>query len=117
VLRGAQSCRKPAANDLEWKVDEDGDGQVLPSQALLDHFEGCNRVIGLEAYFGCEVDDEESLDICCQVFLATRMGGVYILRTLELANVPDGLVDGPRVKLSLVQHLRILEVRRLSIHM
>jgi hypothetical protein len=50
--------------DLEGEVDENGEGEVLLLQTLLEQFERSGSVVGGSSKLGDEVDEDESLDVC-----------------------------------------------------
>lgn len=59
---------RPAAGvvaeaDFEGEVDEDGEGHVFLAEALVEEFEVGGGVVGLEADFGDQVDDDDGLDV------------------------------------------------------
>lgn len=59
---------RPAAGvvaeaDFKGEVDEDCEGHVFLAEALVEEFEVGGGVVGLEADFGDEVDDDDGLDV------------------------------------------------------
>ena len=47
-----------AQAELKGKVDEDGEGQIFLREALVEELEIGDGVVGLEADFGNEMDDD-----------------------------------------------------------
>ena len=49
--------------NLKGKVDENGESHVFLAETFVEEFEVCDCVVGLEADFGDEVDDDDALDV------------------------------------------------------
>jgi len=63
-VRRGETRDSPSAENLEREVDENSNSHVFLQQTLLEEFERGDRVVGHEANFGEEVDDDEGLDVC-----------------------------------------------------
>lgn len=64
-----------AQEHLHRKVDEDDQGEFFLLEALVQQLQAGDCIVGLEADFGDQVDDDEGLNV------------------LELQDAPHGLVD------------------------
>jgi hypothetical protein len=83
-------------NPVGPKTDQYSDGEVLASKALLDPHEQGDGVVGLEAEFGDEADGEQDLDVG------------------QLADGPDGLIDGHGVEFVFVENFVVLQPKDVS---
>jgi hypothetical protein len=52
-----------AERDFEGEVDQDGQGEVFLAETFVEEFEVRDGVVGLEADFGDQVDEDEDLDV------------------------------------------------------
>jgi hypothetical protein len=76
--------------DLGPKIDEYSDGEVLPSEAILDPRERGDGVLGLEDYFSDKADGEQDLDV------------------VQLADGQDVLIDRHGVEFGFVENFVVL---------
>ena len=52
-----------AETDLEWEINEHRQGHVFLAETLVEELEVCDGVVGLEADFGDQMDDDDALDV------------------------------------------------------
>lgn len=55
--------RKPTANHLEGKIDENNESEIFFRKSLFYEFEVRDGFVGLESYFSDEVNHAKGLDI------------------------------------------------------